>query len=295
MDGIVIVNKPQGFTSFDVCAKLRGVFGTKKIGHAGTLDPMATGVLPVLIGKATRASDILPDNKKTYLSGFLFGTETSTEDIWGEVIKKENSDVSRKDLLSAAKDFTGGILQTPPMYSAVQINGRRLYKLARQGIEVERPKRKAIIHSLEVLSFDESTQSGSLKVVCSRGTYIRTLISDMAKRLNTLGVMTSLLRERSGGFSLDKALTLDEIQKLKDEDKLNSAVIPVDEAFSCYERVTLDEKCTHLYKNGVVLRVSQIGKFGGSILRVYGCDNEFLGLCRPDVKKDKVYQYKNFY
>lgn len=295
MDGIVIVNKPQGFTSFDVCAKLRGVFCTKKIGHAGTLDPMATGVLPVFIGKATKASDILPDDKKMYLAGFSFGIETSTQDIWGEVTSKEKSNISKGHLLSAAKAFSGEILQTPPMYSAVRVNGKRLYELARKGVEIKRPQKKITVYSIEILSFDENTQSGSLRVVCSRGTYIRTLISDISKHLDTRGVMTSLIRESSGGFSIDKALTLDDIQKLKDEDRLNSAVIPVDEAFSCYERITLDKKCTQLYKNGVVLRVSQIGKFSGSILRVYSCENEFLGLCRPDVCRDKVYQYKNFY
>lgn len=295
MDGIVVVNKPEGFTSFDVCKKLRGVFGTRKIGHAGTLDPMATGVLPVLIGKATKASDILPDDKKTYLAGFKFGIKTTTEDIWGEVIKREKSRVLMPQLLVKAKEFKGEILQTPPMYSAVQINGKRLYELARKGIEVERPKRKVTIHSIEILDFDESAQSGTLRAVCSRGTYIRTLISDIAVSLSTVGVMTSLCRERSGGFSLEKALTLDEIQKLKEDGKLNEAVIPPDRAFYCYESIALDQKLTRLYKNGVVLRASQVKKLSTETARVYGFDGEFLGLCRLDESRDKVYQFKNFY
>ena len=160
---------------------------------------------------------------------------------------------------------------------------------------MERPKRKVTIHSIEILDFDENAQSGTLRAVCSRGTYIRTLISDIAVSLSTVGVMTSLCRERSGGFSLEKALTLDEIQKLKEDGKLNEAVIPPDRAFYCYESIALDQKLTRLYKNGVILRASQVKKPLTETARVYGFDGEFLGLCRLDESQDKVYQFKNFY
>lgn len=294
MDGIVVVNKPADFTSFDVCAKLRGIFGTKKIGHAGTLDPMATGVLPVFIGKATKACDILPNDKKAYTASFKLGIKTATEDIWGEVLERQESSVKSKELIMAAKGFLGDIKQIPPMYSAVKINGQKLYSLARKGIEIERPERDAHIHQLDVLCFDEKSQSGELYVVCSKGTYIRTLICDIAKSLKTIGAMTALRRDFSGGFSIENSYAIDELQALKNNSELQRAVIPTDRAFDCYDSVTLDEKRTQLYKNGVCLRADQAGGKDGTF-RVYGFDGEFLGLVQTDVKDNKTKRIKNFY
>ncbi len=294
MDGIVVVNKPTDFTSFDVCAKLRGIFETKKIGHAGTLDPMATGVLPVFIGKATKACDILPNDKKAYTASFKFGIKTDTEDIWGEVLEKRESLIKTDELIMAAKGFLGDIKQIPPMYSAVKINGQKLYSLARKGIEIERPERDVHIYQLDVLRFDEKSQSGEIYVSCSKGTYIRTLICDIAGSLKTIGVMTALRRDFSGGFSLHDAFMLNELQELKNKGELKSAVIPTDKAFECYNSVTLDEKRTWLYKNGVCLRADQIGD-KDETFRVYGFDGEFLGLVQTDVKENKTKRIKNFY
>lgn len=294
MDGIVVVNKPKNFTSFDVCAKLRGIFETKKIGHAGTLDPMATGVLPVFVGKATKACGILPNDKKVYTASFKLGIKTDTEDIWGTVLSEEESRVKTDELIVAAKSFLGDIKQIPPMYSAVKINGRKLYSLARKGIEIERPERDVHIHQVDVLCFDEESQSGELYVVCSKGTYIRTLICDIAKRLKTIGVMTELRRDASGGFSLSKAFKIDELQRLKEKGELQNALISTDKAFECYDSVTLDEKRTWLYKNGVMLRADQIGAKDDTY-RIYGFDGEFLGLAETDVSGNQTKRIKNFY
>lgn len=294
MDGIVVVDKPADFTSFDVCAKLRGIFETKRIGHAGTLDPMATGVLPVFIGKATKACDILPNGKKAYTASFKLGIKTDTEDIWGEVLKRQESFVSQNEFVAAAKGFLGDIKQIPPMYSAIKINGQKLYSLARKGIEVERPEREAHIYQLDILNFDEKNQSGDIYVICSKGTYIRTLISDIANKLDTIGTMTALRRDASGGFSLSEAYKIDELQQLKENGELQNALISIDKAFECFESVTLDEKRTWLYKNGVMLRADQIGIKDGTY-RVYGFNSEFLGLLQTDVKENKTKRIKNFY
>ncbi len=294
MDGIVVVDKPADFTSFDVCAKLRGIFETKRIGHAGTLDPMATGVLPVFIGKATKACDILPNGKKAYTASFKLGIKTDTEDIWGEVLKRQESFVSQNEFVAAAKGFLGDIKQIPPMYSAIKINGQKLYSLARKGIEVERPEREAHIYQLDILNFDEKNQSGDIYVICSKGTYIRTLISDIASKLNTIGTMTALRRDASGGFSLSEAFKIDELQRLKEKGELQNALISTDKAFECFESITLDEKRTWLYKNGVMLRADQIGAKDDTY-RVYGFNSEFLGLLQTDVKENKTKRIKNFY
>ena len=294
MDGIVVVDKPADFTSFDVCAKLRGIFETKRIGHAGTLDPMATGVLPVFIGKATKACDILPNGKKAYTASFKLGIKTDTEDIWGEVLKRQESFVSQNEFVAAAKGFLGDINQIPPMYSAIKINGQKLYSLARKGIEVERPEREAHIYQLDILNFDEKNQSGDIYVICSKGTYIRTLISDIANKLDTIGTMTALRRDASGGFSLSEAYKIDELQQLKENGELQNALISIDKAFECFESVTLDEKRTWLYKNGVMLRADQIG-IKDDTYRVYGFNSEFLGLLQTDTKENKTKRIKNFY
>ena len=200
MNGILCVSKPQDFTSFDVVAKLRGILQMKRLGHGGTLDPMATGVLPVFVGTATKACDIMPDNSKSYIAGFRFGAVSDTQDIWGEVTEKSDNAVSRDDIEDILPCFIGNIMQLPPMYSAVQVNGQRLYDLARKGIEVERTPREVQINKLEILSYDENTREGTLSIECGKGTYVRTIISDMGDKLGTGGIMTSLVRTSSGGL-----------------------------------------------------------------------------------------------
>lgn len=292
MNGIIVVDKPQEFTSFDVCAKLRGILHEKRIGHTGTLDPMATGVLPILVGKATKASDILPIKEKIYRASFKLGILTDTGDIWGNIVKKCFYDVTEIRLKSALSGFVGEISQIPPMYSAVSVGGKRLYSLARQGIEVKREPRRVTVFSLDITRFDEKSGEGELLVSCSKGTYIRTLVEDIAKTLGTEAALTALRRESTDGFSLADAHTIDELQRLCDEKKLENALLPTDSVFSVYPAVTLDEHCTGLYKNGVALRRDQVKADLDGRYRVYGADSEFLGLA--DIVSD-VKQYKNFY
>lgn len=292
--GILLVNKPQGFTSFDVIAKLRGILKMRKLGHSGTLDPMATGVLPVFAGKATAACDILPIDEKSYTAGFALGAVTDTQDCTGTVVKSFEKKVTAEEVKKAAAALVGDIEQIPPMYSAVQIGGKRLYELAREGKEVERKARKITINAFDILSFDEKTQTGTAFVSCTKGTYIRTLIHDMGQALGAGGYMTSLVRNSSSGFKLGDCLTLEQIGQAVQSGEADRLFIPVDRAFECYDEIKLSEKAVRLYKNGVKLSLSRLGIKSGATLRVYG-NGEFLGLAVCDFEKDELVSQKNFY
>ena len=222
MNGVIILDKPAGFTSFDAVAVMRGLAHEKKIGHTGTLDPMATGVLPLLIGRAAKAADLLPDTDKEYTAGFRLGERFDTGDVTGRVIERSPARVSREELLRVLEGFRGDVMQVPPMYSAVSVGGQRLYKLARQGIEIEREARRIHIGALELTEFDENAQSGVLTVACSKGTYIRALIEDIAGAAGTLGVMTSLRRVRACGFTEDDAVALEDLRTLSAGGKLDT-------------------------------------------------------------------------
>lgn len=282
-NGIVVVNKEKDWTSFDVVAKLRGIFHEKRIGHGGTLDPMATGVLPVLVGKSARACDILPVEEKAYKAGFELGITTDTLDITGKVLSQKKSLCTKSEIVEVSKKFVGDIMQIPPMYSAVKVGGKKLYSLAREGKVIERQPRPVTVMELEILSFDEETQKGSMFVRCKKGTYIRSIIDDMGNALGVGAVMTDLQRTSSSGFDIENSYTISQIERLADEGKLETILLSVDEAFSkTYKsRVTLNERLTALYKNGVKLTLGQEGmeykKSSGEIL-VYGFDGEFLGL-----------------
>ena len=276
--GIICINKPQEFTSCDVIAIVRKTAGTRKLGHSGTLDPMATGVLPVFIGRAAKAVDLNPDNVKAYRAGFKLGYESDTEDIWGNVTQSDNTHISLDMVKKAVEDLKGDMLQTPPMYSAVKVGGKKLYQLARQGIEIERQPRPITIHDAGLISYDEEKREGVITVTCSKGTYIRTLICDMAKNLSTRGIMTSLERTLSGGFSLSDCITIDKVRTLTTEELYNS-LIPVDRIFTCYDRVELSDKQRKMFLNGVVLDTERmnIDYANGTNLRIYHKD-DFLGL-----------------
>ena len=284
MNGILCVNKPQDFTSFDVVAKLRGILQMKRLGHGGTLDPMATGVLPVFVGTATKACDIMPDNSKSYIAGFRFGAVSDTQDIWGEVTEKSDNAVSRDDIEDILPCFIGNIMQLPPMYSAVQVNGQRLYDLARQGIEVERTPREVQINKLEILSYDENTREGTLSIECGKGTYVRTIISDMGDKLGTGGIMTSLVRTSSGGFTLEECYTFEQIQQAKDEGRLEELILPIDRVFTMLPKLRLNEAQTKMYRNGVKLDLSRIHNIreDKDCYSVYGSDGKFIGTAVPD-------------
>ncbi len=285
LNGILCIHKPQDFTSFDVVKKLRGMTKIKKIGHAGTLDPMATGVLPVFLGAATKACDILPDQNKRYTAAFQLGITTNTQDIWGEVLSRRESRVVKQDILDLLPRFRGDIEQIPPMYSAVQINGKRLYDLARRGVEVERKPRPVHIHRLELLSFDEDSQCGVLDIGCSKGTYIRTLIHDLGEALGTGGAMTSLTRTEAAGFTLDDCLTFQEVEELLCTERLAERILPVEKVFQAYPAIRLNPVQSKKFLNGVRLDLNRIKYPKGAVTcRIYDAGNTFLGLadCRTD-------------
>ena len=296
MNGILLINKPQGFTSFDVIAKLRGILKIKRLGHAGTLDPMATGVLPVFVGKATRACDIIPNNEKSYTADFRLGVVTDTQDSTGTVINTFDKKVSEDEIISVLECFRGEIDQLPPMYSAVSVNGKRLYDLARQGIEVERKSRKITVDKLEILSFDEESQTGRLFISCSKGTYIRTIIHDVGEKLSTGGIMTGLVRNSSSGFKLKDCYTLEQVQQMKDNDSLEDAIIPVDKAFESYDEIQLSDVQTSMYRNGVKLDLNRvIYNSKMNIFRVYSNENVFLGIAKTDTDTMELVCDKNFF
>lgn len=283
MNGIICVDKPQGFTSFDVIAKLRGILKIRRLGHGGTLDPLATGVLPVFVGNATKACDIMPDNSKSYRAGFRLGQVTDTQDITGEILTSSDMPVSRDIVEKTASEFLGDILQIPPMYSAVQINGKRLYELARQGIETERPSRPVHIDDIKIVDYDENTREGTVEIFCGKGTYIRTIINDIGEKIGCGGVMTSLVRTSSCGFTLDECHTIDEIQKCADENCLESIVVPVERVFEKMPEIRLNEAQTKMYRNGVKLDLDRVNGIVPDIAdyAVYGSDG-FMGTARAD-------------
>ena len=292
--GILVMNKPQGFTSFDVIGKLRGILKMRKLGHTGTLDPMATGVLPVLIGTAARACDILPDENKAYRAEFQLGTVTDTQDSSGNVLETHPFDVSESELLAVLPQFTGEIQQIPPMYSAVQINGKRLYELARAGKEIERPARQVTVQSLTLEAFDSQSGRGTLVIACGKGTYVRTILHDIGGVLGCGCMMTALERTAACGFTLNDAHTFEEVQQAADAGSVESLVIPTDRLFLSLPSVTLNETQTRLYRNGVLLSVSRLGHLPeGTRFRIYSAEQRFLGLADADREHNCLRIYKN--
>lgn len=284
MNGIICVNKPQDFTSFDVVAKLRGILKMKRLGHGGTLDPMATGVLPVFVGTATKACDIMPDSSKSYRAGFRLGEASDTQDVTGKILTRSDKSVSEAQLLEVIPEFTGKIMQLPPMYSAVQVNGKRLYDLARQGIEVERAPREIEVEGISLEEYNPLTREGILTISCSKGTYIRTVINDIGEKIGCGGIMTSLVRTSSGGFTLADCYTFEEIQQARDEDRLEELILPVERVFEKLPRLRLGEAQTRMYRNGVKLDLARVYniKNGEDTYAVYGNDGRFIGTAAAD-------------
>lgn len=291
MTGVLILDKPAGFTSFDAVAVCRRLCHERKIGHTGTLDPMATGVLPLLLGKATRAASLLEDTDKEYEAGFRLGVSTDTEDSTGKVLETSDTPVSRELLESLLPRFRGEIMQVPPMYSAVSKDGKRLYELARKGIEVERDARPVTIFKLELMEYHEETREGKLTVSCSKGTYIRTLIADLAKAAGSLGVMTALRRTKACGFTLADAITLDEAKALSEAGTLDEKLRPVESLFAHLPAITVSGAQAARFGNGGQLDLKRIPAFrkqnppDGEIVRVRGEKGEFLGLGQVQAEK----------
>ena len=299
MNGVLLIDKPKEFTSFDVIAVVRGVTGQRKAGHTGTLDPNATGVLPVLLGNATKAQDLIPNHDKKYIADFKLGITTDTLDIWGRVLSQTESDISKETVLSALDSFRGEIWQVPPMFSAVQKNGQRLYDLARQGIEVEREKRKVTVYSLELLEFDRVSQSGRLEIFCSKGTYVRTIIDDIGRKLKVGAVMTDLRRTEACGFTLDKCLTLDELKVMKENGSIANALTPVEDLFLTYPRLNISPAQAKRFSNGGALDISRTAlktkpPEDKQIFRVGENGGMFIGLGITDAVKNLLKIYKLF-
>ena len=284
--GILIIDKTQGWTSMDVCAKLRGIFREKRIGHAGTLDPMATGVLPVFIGRATRAVEFASEGQKEYVAGLRLGLVTNTQDTSGEVLEEHPFRGSLQDLEGVLDRFRGDIQQIPPMYSAIKINGKKLYELARKGREVERQPRPVTIHSL-TLEGQTGPAEFILRIRCSKGTYVRTLCHDIGLALGCGGCMSSLRRTMAAGFSLDRAVTLEQVQQAEDPAAL---LLPVDAYFSDRPALTLPSALEKKVRNGMTVVMPEIipGEY-----RVYGQGGDFLALGRAE--NGKLFTVKSFF
>ena len=295
MNGIIILDKPSGFTSFDAVAVLRGLSHQKKIGHTGTLDPMATGVLPILLGRAAKALNFLPDTGKEYVASFRLGERRDTGDITGEVVERSPAPVALEALEAALPRFRGKILQVPPMYSAVSVGGKRLYELARKGLEVERPARPVTISRLELLSYDPQTKEGSLRVGCSKGTYIRVLIEDLARAAGSCGTMTALRRTSACGFSQEDAHSLEALKALAAEGRLEEALLPVEGLFALYPAVRVSPAQATRFQNGGGLDLARLrGVPEGGLCRVKSPQGLFLGLGQVDRARGEMKFVKSF-
>lgn len=299
MNGVIVINKEQQFTSFDVVAVARKALCTKKVGHCGTLDPNATGVLPLLIGNATKAQDIIPNHDKKYVADFRFGFTSDTLDIWGDVKEDKPCNISKSQLKEAMNSFVGEIMQVPPMYSAIKKDGVRLYDLARQGIDVERQARAITIYSLELIDFDEKTQSGRFAVSCSKGTYIRQLISDIAQHLSAKAIMTDLQRTSACGFELSDAITLNQLKDMCENGDIESRLMTIESLFVSYSELLVSPKQAVRFYNGNPLDIQRTAlrdnmPADGTILRVKDTNNEFLGLGVVDLQKGVLKIYKHF-
>lgn len=275
-DGILIINKDAGWTSMDVCAKLRGIYHEKRIGHAGTLDPMATGVLPVFIGRATRAVEFAESGDKEYIALLRPGIVTDTQDTSGTVIEEHPAEFTRQALEAILPQFTGEILQVPPMYSAIKIQGKKLYQLARKGREVERPARPITIHALAVLDGPDQNGDYRLRVRCSKGTYIRTLCHDIGQALGCGAAMAALQRTMACGYTLQEAVTLDRLQGSGDA---TAFLRPVDSLFSAYPACTVGGTAEKKVRNGAPAPAPALAS---GIYRVYSQEGAFLALSQSD-------------
>ena len=284
MNGIVIVDKPQGWTSQDVTARLRRVFNTRRIGHGGTLDPMATGVLPVFVGRATRGVEFFEHAEKTYEATLRLGLATDTEDITGTVLEERPVTVTEAEFLAILDQFRGEILQVPPMYSALKVNGQKLCDLARKGKEVERTPRPITIFELECLAFHGDT--ARLRVRCSKGTYIRTLCKDIGQALGCGGCMTALRRVTAGEYGIENAVPL---QELLDSETPEKYLQKVDTMFADLPAITLTEKQEARCRNGNSFTL----KMADGRYRVYSQSGEFLALSQ--VESDIMSTIKSFF
>lgn len=296
--GIINVYKEAGYTSHDVVARLRGICGQKKIGHTGTLDPDAVGVLPVCLGNGTRLCDMLTDRRKEYIATLRLGMMTDTQDISGKVLEERKVLVSPPEVRKVILSFLGDSMQIPPMYSALKVNGKKLYELAREGKEVERAARPITVYGIEVL--EEEHPEYVFKVECSKGTYIRTLCHDIGEQLGCGAVMTKLIRSRVGEFEIEKAHTLDELQRLADQGILSEAIVPVEKMFEDYPALVVKESSHKVIQNGNQLKKEDFLEnteeiADGKEIRVYSHQNIFFGIYRYEKRRKLFSPVKMFF
>lgn len=289
MTGILPVKKPAGFTSFDVIGKLRGVVKTRKIGHSGTLDPMATGVLPLFFGGATKCCDFLPNEDKRYVADIKFGIVTDTQDTTGRVLKESESRVTEGEFAEVMSGFIGKQMQTPPMFSAVKINGRPLYDLAREGKVVERAQKEIEVYDIKLLEFDEHAQTARIEVFCGKGTFIRTLINDMGEKLGCGASMSALERTMAAGFELSECFTISEIEEMMEKGNFEEHLIPIERLYENLPKIVLGDFDKRLYRSGVPLELQKRG-WGGipGNIAVFDEDGMLLGISFMDEEANEL-------
>ena len=266
-DGVLLIHKPIGITSFDVVAKVRRLFGTKQVGHTGTLDPMAEGLLGVLVGRAVKASEFLTEKDKEYVAGLRLGITTDTEDTTGKILTETNDIPNRETVIETAKSFIGEVMQIPPMYSALKVDGKKLVDLAREGVVIERKARPITVYELDI---DGDGRDYTMRVACSKGTYIRTLCADIGAKLGCGGAMSALKRTKAGVFSLEDAYTLDELAEMTPEER-EKTLLPTELLFSDWEKVILPDFFSRLSRSGCEIYQKKIGTDFpvGTMLRVH--------------------------
>lgn len=289
MDGILNIYKEQGFTSHDVVAKLRGICKQKKIGHTGTLDPDAVGVLPVCLGKATKVCDLLTDKDKTYEAVLQLGVVTDTQDMSGEILSKQEVLVSRDEIEEAVMSFVGDYDQIPPMYSALKVNGKKLYELAREGKVVERKARRITIHEIEISKINMEQKTVTMTVSCSKGTYIRTLCHDIGEKLGCGGAMATLKRTKVSSFMIQDSLTLSEVEELVKAGTIEEHLVKVDSLFASLPAVTVSKKYQKYVDNGNKIEISfltePVRTSPNQEFRVYDEEQRFVGIFEAENRK----------
>ena len=291
MDGIIVVDKPSGYTSFDIVAIIRRLSGERRVGHTGTLDPMATGVLPVLLGSATKVQIFMENTDKVYEAEMKLGITTDTQDITGKLLSESSVYVTEEEIIDTLNRFKGNISQIPPMYSAVKMKGKKLYELAREGKEVERETRKVNIISNELINFEKGSNIVKIRVKCSKGTYIRTLCSDMGQYLGCGATLSALRRTESNGFSISDSVTLDKIKEYGNSEKLESLILSLDRVFERKRELPVTYPQAVRFTNGGGLMLSRLPLLKdmkeGEILRIY-FKNKLLGLGVVNLEKEEI-------
>lgn len=293
LTGFIFLDKPKDITSFVAANRIKRITKSNKTGHTGTLDPMATGVLPIMLGGATRFAQYLPTHDKAYRAKILLGTVTDTLDITGKVLETNEVNVTLQELEKAVSRFVGNISQLPPMYSAVSKNGVRLYKLARQGIEIEREARDVIIHYIKLIDVPDIGNEFEIEVSCSAGTYIRSLAADIGAELGCGATITELRRINANGIGIEQTLTLEAVQKIAEKGRLDEIITPCDFMLKCYPEINISEKQTIRFENGGDLDLKRIkGEKNDGICRVYSPEKKFLGLGKICLADGNMYVEK---